>query len=121
MTCIHHLSISASRFAALLCLRSTAAHRCLPRRLPIHPTASPVRSDPGYYSAAGAASCTKCPVNQFSPVYGLGERHWCFRSVLVRGRPQGWLASPAATGVPPTLWNLTAQFPAPPPRSRACS
>lgn len=30
--------------------------------------------EPGYYSAAGASNCTLCPLNQFSPVYGLAQR-----------------------------------------------
>ncbi|PSC76086.1 serine threonine [Micractinium conductrix] len=29
---------------------------------------------PGYYSPAGASDCTICPLNQFSPIYGLAER-----------------------------------------------
>ncbi|KAL4425824.1 hypothetical protein ABPG75_009840 [Micractinium tetrahymenae] len=30
--------------------------------------------EPGYYSPAGATNCTLCPLNQFSPVYGLAQR-----------------------------------------------
>lgn len=33
-----------------------------------------LRSSPGYYSPAGATDCSICPVNQFSPVYGLANR-----------------------------------------------
>ena len=48
---------------------------CAPTALPHPPTSChcPTCSLPGYYSPAGASDCTICPLNQFSPIYGLGE------------------------------------------------
>lgn len=34
-------------------------------------------SPPGHYSPVNASSCTPCPLDQFSPIYGLGE-FWFF-------------------------------------------
>jgi hypothetical protein len=40
-----------------------------PHPLPAFSPCSP----PGFYSPANASACTACPLDQFSPVYSLGE------------------------------------------------
>lgn len=43
-------------------------------------------SPPGFYSRSNSSACTACPLDQFSPIYGLGERR--YQAGLTQGSAQ---------------------------------